>query len=228
MNVLGSRNTPDRSGSTVIFMFSACVNIGIGTGVLQSYTGGINSGSNCVIGGDGAYNLLSGAYNTIINSHASTYTSNESSNVLINTDDSTVGESHVLRIGSSYPGGSLSLAAAYIQGIYNSTITGSAVYITSAGQLGILTSSQRYKDGIMDMPDHSEIISALRPVTFTYKNQKSPKPLHYGLIAEEVEKVWPEMESPRASIRSVLARWPWAWAAARTRAGLVTETGICS
>lgn len=43
------------------------------------------------------------------------------------------------------------------------------------------------------MSDKSEIISKLRPVEFRYKDEKQSAQLNYGLIAEEVEKVWPEM-----------------------------------
>ena len=81
----------------------------------------------------------------------------------------------------------------YISGISSSTITGSAVYVGSDDQLGVASSSLRHKSDISDMPDMGSIIDNLRPITFTYNADASPKPLNYGLIAEEVAKIWPEM-----------------------------------
>jgi hypothetical protein len=52
-------------------------------------------------------------------------------------------------------------------------------------------SSQKYKDNIKDLPDQSEKISQLRPVSFEYKSDPN-KVTKYGLIAEEVDKIYPE------------------------------------
>jgi hypothetical protein len=56
-------------------------------------------------------------------------------------------------------------------------------------------SSRRFKDQIADMGDHSSKLFQLRPVTFFYKPQYDDGShlLQYGLIAEEVAKVYPEM-----------------------------------
>ncbi len=81
----------------------------------------------------------------------------------------------------------------YIAGIYNDTGSGGlAVYVGSAGRLFVQSSSARYKRDINDMGNASSKLMRLRPVTFRYKNdQQGIK--HYGLIAEEVERVYPEM-----------------------------------
>jgi len=79
-----------------------------------------------------------------------------------------------------------------IAGIHGTPITGSAVYVTSTGQLGVLGSSERFKTDIAPMPELSDRLSQLRPVTFHYKTD--PKSVRqYGLIAEEVDKVYPEL-----------------------------------
>src|SRR5277367_6637184 len=79
-----------------------------------------------------------------------------------------------------------------IAGIYGDTITGSAVYVTSTGQLGVLGSSERFKTDIAPMPDLSDRLQQLRPVTFHYKTD--PKSVRqYGLIAEQVDQVYPEL-----------------------------------
>ena len=71
-------------------------------------------------------------------------------------------------------------------------VNGSQVLITSNGQLGVLASSARYKGDIEDMQERSAGVHKLRPVTFRYKTDEE-KRLQYGLIAEEVAKVYPEL-----------------------------------
>lgn len=62
----------------------------------------------------------------------------------------------------------------------------------NAGMLGCTKSSARYKRDIHDMGDASDKLMKLRPVTFEYK-EDSERVEQYGLIAEEVEKVYPEL-----------------------------------
>jgi hypothetical protein len=65
------------------------------------------------------------------------------------------------------------------------------VSVSSTGQLGVAGSSERYKTDIATMPGPSKL-AQLRPVTFRYKID--PKGvMQYGLIAEEVDKVYPEL-----------------------------------
>ncbi|PYI82987.1 MAG: hypothetical protein DMF09_13075 [Verrucomicrobia bacterium] len=84
---------------------------------------------------------------------------------------------------------------AFIAGIRGVT-TGFAnavnVVIDSAGQLGTLSSSKRFKKEIKSMDQTSEAILALKPVTFHYKSDSSNTP-QFGLIAEEVAKVNPDL-----------------------------------
>jgi hypothetical protein len=69
------------------------------------------------------------------------------------------------------------------------------VLIDSAGQLGTASSSRRYKEDIQDMGDASRGLMRLRPVTFRYQKPfaDGSKPIQYGLIAEEVAKVYPDL-----------------------------------
>src|SRR5262249_31901265 len=71
-------------------------------------------------------------------------------------------------------------------------ISGATVTINNAGQLGILMSSARYKRDIRDMGERSQGVYHLRPVTFRYK-QDSQGQRQYGLIAEDVAQVYPEL-----------------------------------
>jgi len=67
--------------------------------------------------------------------------------------------------------------------------------IDSNGQLGTVSSSRRFKDDIQDMGDTSRDLMRLRPVTFRYKKPfaDGSKPIQYGLIAEEVAEVYPDL-----------------------------------
>ena len=71
-------------------------------------------------------------------------------------------------------------------------ISGAQVTINNAGQLGIMASSARYKRDIQDMRASSQGLYQLRPVTFQYKHDPQ-RQQQYGLIAEEVVKVYPEL-----------------------------------
>jgi trimeric autotransporter adhesin len=97
-------------------------------------------------------------------------------------------ESNTIRIGSNNH-----QTATYIAGISNSSpVTGSVVEVTTSGQLGVASSSARYKRDIRDMGGASAGLMRLRPVTFRYKNDPSGT-RQYGLVAEEVERVYPEL-----------------------------------
>ncbi len=64
--------------------------------------------------------------------------------------------------------------------------------VTSTGKLGIVMSSARYKHDIRDMGEKSSALLKLRPVSFRYNNDPA-NTLQYGLVAEEVAKVYPEL-----------------------------------
>jgi hypothetical protein len=86
-------------------------------------------------------------------------------------------------------------AATFIAGINGAIVTGAAVMIdATTGQLGTVVSSQRFKDEIKPMDKASEAILLLKPVTFRYKHELDPKAIpQFGLVAEEVEKVNPDL-----------------------------------
>jgi len=83
----------------------------------------------------------------------------------------------------------------YIAGIFGVTVpTGVPVLIDNSGHLGTTTSSARFKEAIKPMDKASEAILSLKPVTFRYKKDLDPdgNP-QFGLVAEEVEKVNPDL-----------------------------------
>jgi trimeric autotransporter adhesin len=113
------------------------------------------------------------------------------------------GESNTIRIGEPVavpfpgPGGGTLAAhtATYIAGIYNATIAkGLVVKVDSTGHLGTVGSSESFKDAIKPMDKTSESILALKPVTFHYKKDIDPDGIpQFGLVAEQVEKVNPDL-----------------------------------
>src|SRR5262249_32446741 len=88
---------------------------------------------------------------------------------------------------------------AFVAGVAFTPVTRSkAVRIDGSGQLGILTSSIRYKRDVEAMGAGSQELFTLRPVIFRYK--EDPDGIRqYGLIAEEVAKVYPELVTRTAT-----------------------------
>jgi Chaperone of endosialidase len=104
-------------------------------------------------------------------------------------------ESNTIRLGTQG-----TQKATYIAVISGIGVAGSAVVVSSAGKLGIVVSSARYKRDIHDMGPTSSGLLKLRPVTFRYKND--PDGIRqYGLVAEEVARIYPELVSRGADGR---------------------------
>ena len=203
------------SGNTVLIDFDPDnTNLGIGLNVLSSLAGATGSS---VFGSTSAPLLTSGADNsifgaasgsamttanqcTLIGSNTmrgmqtgtgtiaigflagSTYTGAESGNILIN-NSGVNGENATTRIGTAQ-------TSAFMAGIDGATVTGLQVLVSTAGQLGDVVSSKRFKENIKDISKKS--ILDLRPVQFNYKSDKEKTPC-FGLIAEEVEEILPEL-----------------------------------
>src|SRR5207237_10876474 len=83
----------------------------------------------------------------------------------------------------------------FIAGISGVTVaSGVGVIINANGQLGTVVSSARFKEAIRPMDKASEALLALKPVTFRYKHELDPDNIpQFGLVAEEVEKVNPDL-----------------------------------
>jgi len=187
---------------------SAYYNTASGYGALYSNNGNSNTAS----GYEALYANTSGTQNTATGLHALAANTTGSNNIAegyhggynlttgsYNIDIGSPGvkaESGVIRIGT-ITGTTSTQSAAYIAGIYGVTTTtaGTAVFIDSSGQLGTVSSSIRYKEDVQPMADTSERLLKLRPVKFRYKkaDASGEKPIQYGLIAEEVAEVYPEL-----------------------------------
>jgi hypothetical protein len=198
-NTTGNYNTA--SGYDALFLNTAGnYNDASGYFALHNNSGG---SQNSAFGVQALYGNKTGNYNTASGTDALFANTTGSSNVAQgykagynlttgsnNIDIGNLGvaaESNTIRIGTT-----AAQTATYIAGIYGTSVTGSAVVVSSTGQLGVTVSSQRYKTAITPMGSKSARLDQLRPVTFHLKTD--PKgALQYGLIAEEVAKVYPEL-----------------------------------
>ena len=150
-------------------------NNAVGFQALYSNTGGV---WNNAVGYQALYSNVSGDYNTAIGDSAG-YSITGSGNVCIGEGVFGVaGENDTTRI----------------RNVYASTATQRIVYVNSDNKIGTLSSSRRFKDEIKPMDKASEAILALKPVTFRYKKEiERNGAIMFGLIAEEVEKVDPDL-----------------------------------
>jgi hypothetical protein len=99
------------------------------------------------------------------------------------------GEANTIRIGVQG-----TQTKTFIAGIRGTGVSGMAVKVSASGQLGVMPSSARFKQDIQAMGDASNALLALKPVTFRYKHQIDPDGIpQFGLVAEEVEKVNPDL-----------------------------------
>jgi hypothetical protein len=160
-------------------------NTATGTSALRNNTGGTNNTANGVnalynntgsnnigLGYGGGVNLTTGSKNIDIGNNG------------------VAAEANTIRIGTA-----ANQTRAFVAGIRGvTTINANAVpvVIDSAGQLGTVSSSRRFKHEIKPMHQTSEAILALEPVTFQYKSDKTGTP-QFGLIAEEVAEVNPDL-----------------------------------
>jgi hypothetical protein len=177
-------------------------NVAIGNAALYSNTGGNNNTANGV---DALFSNTSGHNNTAIGFSALGHNRTGRRNIALgfeagfnlsgddNIDIGNVGvrnESNTIRIGTSG-----TQTKTFIAGISGVTVAdGVGVIVGTNGQLGTVTSSARFKDEIKPMDKASEAILALEPVTFRYKHHLDPKGIpQFGLVAEQVEKVNPDL-----------------------------------
>jgi hypothetical protein len=132
--------------------------------------------------------LTNGSGNIAIGSSAGSTLTRGSNDIYIG-NDGVAAESNTIRIGSG--GGQ---RKTFINGISGAVVTGAAVSVNADGQLGTAPSSVRFKEQIKPMGKASEAIFALEPVTFRYKKEiDSENTPQFGLVAEDVEKVAPDL-----------------------------------
>jgi hypothetical protein len=161
-------------------------NVANGFGALQSNTTGFG---NIAVGTQAGENLTTGIDNVALGYNAGSNLTTGDYNIDIGNYGN-AGDDRTIRIGDQG-----TQTAAYIAGISGVAVAGDPVVVNSNGQLGVgMPSSKRFKDEIKPMADASEAILALKPVSFCYKSDLDPKRItRFGLVAEEVEKINPDL-----------------------------------
>jgi len=171
------------------------------TGVENTATGyqalstNTNGGDNTADGLQALQFNTSGNLNTAIGVLALPANTTGSSNTAIGFEAgvSVTTASNVIAIGVSV--GQNVSNSCFIGNIFGTTLpAGTAVFVDGNGQLGTSKSSRRFKQEIKPMERASETLFALKPVTFRYKKEIDPQgKSQFGLVAEDVEKVNPDL-----------------------------------
>jgi Chaperone of endosialidase len=165
-------------------------NIAVGAGALEFNS----TGSGNVAVGDSALLDASGTNNVGLGFLAGRDLGSGSNNIYLGAQVvGSGGDSNTMYLGAV--GTQTRTFIAGVRGITTGAADAVTVMVDSAGQLGTVNSSRRYKEDIQDMGDASSGLMKLRPVTFRYTQPyvDGSKPLDYGLIAEEVEEVYPDL-----------------------------------
>jgi Chaperone of endosialidase len=170
-NTAGSYNVA--TGANALYYNKGSNNTATGHQSLQNNTSG---GNNVAVGYQAGNNLTTGSNNIVIGANV----------------PGAAGDANKIRIGKQG-----TQTATYIAGISGKTVASAsavAVFVDNTGKLGTIKSSARFKEEIEPMNKASEAILQLEPVTFRYKHELDPDGVQqFGLIAEQVEKVAPDL-----------------------------------
>jgi hypothetical protein len=171
--------------------------------------GGDIQNANTAIGYNSLRYMLNGEYNVALGWRAGYSFESGDSNIYLGysgaleDSEAMFSESNTMRLGEQLPDPPPPypvphITRTFVAGV-NGVTTGlndaTMMLIDSAGQLGTISSSQRYKQDIEDLGSVSERLLQLRPVSFRYIQPQTDgsQPVQYGLIAEEVAELLPEL-----------------------------------
>jgi len=218
-NTKGEENTA-MGGNALLSNTTGRGNTAVGLNALvTNKTGGANTaigidslfsnttGDNSVANGNGAlFDNTTGFFNVAIGVDALGQNTTGNNNIALGTfaglairagsdnidigNDGVTGDANAIRIGTKG-----THKNSFIAGIHGVTVAGGiGVIIDGNGHLGTVTSSERYKREVKPMDKKSEAILDLQPVTFRYKEELDPDGIpQFGLVAEQVEKVNPDL-----------------------------------
>ena len=147
---------------------------------------------NSFFGRDCGIRVINGIYNIAIGYRAAyNCIGSESSSISIG-NYGTAGN-NIIRIGTHGAGVNQQdkCFVAGVRGITTGVADAISVLVDSGHQLGTVSSSIKCKENIFDMGYNSDAIYDLEPTTFEYKSHPGVK--QYGLIAEDVESVFPNL-----------------------------------
>lgn len=188
-NMTGNANTAD-GVEALLSNTIGSNNTAIGFEALLSNTDGDENTAN---GAAALQNNIGGSFNTATGRFALINNVTGNFNIALGNfaGEGVTSANNVICIGAG--GGNVSHSC-FIGEIWSQPGGSQAVYVNSEGKLGAQVSARRFKDEIKLMEQASEVIYGLKPVTFRYKPEIEPtRPLGFGLIAEEVENISPDL-----------------------------------
>jgi hypothetical protein len=201
-NTTGQFNTANGSGALQANT-GGTANTATGESALSDNTSGNNNtangvnalffnttgGSNTAVGLNALINNKTGSNNIALGATAGSSLTTGGNNIDIGAAG-VPAEANTIRMGKSG-----TQKKTFIAGIRGVTVaSGVGVIVGTSGQLGTVVSSARFKEAIKPMDKSSEAILTLKPVTFRYKEELDPDRIpQFGLVAEEVEKVNPDL-----------------------------------
>jgi hypothetical protein len=167
--------------------------------LFSNTTGGLNTAS-----GERALYNSTGARNTAVGRRAGLSATTGNDNIFLGSGATgNSADTHTIRIGGTSTGGATPGTAQQnrtfingIRGITTANANAISVLIDSAGQLGTASSSRATKQDIQDLGPLADRLLELRPVAFRYRQHAAidpDTPLQFGLVAEEVAEVFPEL-----------------------------------
>jgi hypothetical protein len=188
--VIGDSNTATGAFALMVNS-SGAGNTAMGFNALHSTRTGFRNTANGI---NSLGNVTTGVRNTALGAGAGFNITTGSDNIIIGAQTHGVAtQNGVIRIGN----GTFQKRAfiAGISGVSTGLSAATAVFIDANGQLGTIKSSREVKEEIQPMGNISDRLLALRPVTFRYKDayDDESKPTQFGLVAEEVAEVFPEL-----------------------------------
>ncbi len=204
LNRTGNFNTAN--GEDALY-FNNIGNNNTATGVF-ALTNNHEGSNNTASGHSALWRSFSGSNNIALGYLAGENLTTGSDNIYIGNLGGSSYESRRIRIGR-VGGRNGGHTDTFIAGISGGTVPdGVGVIVSANGKLGTIVSSERFKDEIKPMDKASEVILALKPVTFRYKHELDPEGIpQFGLVAEDVEKVNPDLVARDADGKAYTVRY---------------------
>jgi Chaperone of endosialidase len=198
-NTTGNKNTA-HGGASLYFNTTGFSNTADGWAALYNNTIGINNTAN---GHNALFGNTTGSNNIALGHSAGRALTTGDNNIDIG-NSGFAAESGTIRIGTTG-----TQTATFIAGISGFAVPGGVgVIVGTNGKLGTVVSSERFKDAIKPMDKASEAILALKPVSFRYKKELDPAGIpQFGLVAEQVEKVNPDLVGRDADGKAYTVRY---------------------
>ncbi|MFN0204922.1 MAG: DNRLRE domain-containing protein, partial [Planctomycetota bacterium] len=184
-------------------------NAALGLGALSNVTTGSD---NMADGTNSLFSNTTGNENTASGTNSLFSNTTGSNNIAIGQGagfNLTTGSNNIMigNVGQAADGAMIQIGTAGVQnraffagirGVTTGVANAIPVLVDSAGQLGTVSSSRRFKEDIRDMGTSTDRLLDLRPVLFKYKQDQSLPdgsrvPPEYGLIAEEVAQIFPDL-----------------------------------